>query len=299
MSGSQKRFSIILAAYNVEKYIGEALKSVINQTYENYEIIVVDDCSTDDTMKVVKQYNDKRIKVYSTKANTKTAGAPRNIGLQHAKGEYILFLDGDDRLYNNKVLEKINKLIGNDVYDILYLGYQDMGNGDKLRMSNDENSTKKARILCDVTFSVSSRCWNREFINRNNMRFIESMYYEDEVFTMTANILVEKTICGDFPIFYYRRNRKGSVMTTPTIKKCSDFYRALAAIVDLIEITPEKYKPYLLSFIKNESEIIPLKVKAILKSLIHKTGTPVFPKREFDYDDFMEEIFNSNNSLKN
>ena len=66
----------------------------------------------------------------------------------------------------------------------------------------------------------------------------------------------------------------------------------LAELVDLISITPQEYRKYLLSFIKNESDTIPLKIKAIIKSLFENTGTPVFPKREYEYDDYMEEIFN-------
>lgn len=286
----EKRFSIIIPAYNVEQYIEESIKSVLGQEFENYELILIDDCSTDNTKNILERYISEKVKVYSTAQNTGTAAGPRNVGLQHATGEYIIFLDGDDKLHNSKVLNKIDKLIGSEKYDVLYLGYQDLGNSDKMRVSNNNNSTKEARIICDVTFSVSSRCWNREFIEKNNMRFKESMYYEDELFCMTANILVEKTTYGDFPIFRYRRNRKGSVMSTPSIKKCSDWYRMLAELVDLIEITPVEYKKYLMSFIKNESDTIPLKVKAIIKSLVEKNGTPVFPKREYEYNDFMEEI---------
>lgn len=288
----KKRFSIIVPAYNVEKYIEEAIKSVLAQEFEDYELILIDDCSTDNTKNILEKYKSKTTKVYSTTKNTGTAAGPRNVGLKHARGEYIIFLDGDDKLYNSKVLGKIDKLIANETYDVVYLGYQDIGNADKLRVSNNANSTKEARIICDITFSVSSRCWNREFIEKNNMRFKESMYYEDELFCMKANILVEKTTYGDFPIFKYRRNRKGSVMSTPTIKKCSDWYRMLAELVDLISITPQEYRKYLLSFIKNESDTIPLKIKAIIKSLFENTGTPVFPKREYEYDDYMEEIFN-------
>ena len=288
----KKRFSIIVPAYNVEKYIEEAIKSVLAQEFEDYELILIDDCSTDNTKNILEKYKSKTTKVYSTTKNTGTAAGPRNVGLKHARGEYIIFLDGDDKLYNSKVLGKIDKLIAEETYDVVYLGYQDIGNADKLRVSNNANSTKEARIICDITFSVSSRCWNREFIEKNNMRFKESMYYEDELFCMKANILVEKTTYGDFPIFKYRRNRKGSVMSTPTIKKCSDWYRMLAELVDLISITPQEYKKYLLSFIKNESDTIPLKIKAIIKSLFENTGTPVFPKREYEYDDYMEEIFN-------
>lgn len=286
----EKRFSVIIPAYNVEQYVEESIKSVLGQEFENYELILIDDCSTDNTKNILEKYASEKVKVYSTIKNTGTAAGPRNVGLQYATGEYIVFLDGDDKLYNNKVLGKIDKLIDNEKYDVVYLGYQDLGNSDKLRVSNNNNSTKEARIICDVTFSVSSRCWNREFIEKNNMRFKESMYYEDQLFCMTANILVEKTTYGDFPIFRYRRNRKGSVMSTPSIKKCSDWYRMLAELVDLIEITPVGYRKYLMSFIKNESDTIPLKIKAIIKSLIEKNGTPVFPKREYEYDDFMEEI---------
>lgn len=288
----KKRFSIIVPAYNVEKYIEEAIKSVLAQEFEDYELILIDDCSTDNTKNILEKYKSKTTKVYSTTKNTGTAAGPRNVGLKHARGEYIIFLDGDDKLYNSKVLRKIDKLIAEETYDVVYLGYQDIGNADKMRVSNNANSTKEARIICDITFSVSSRCWNREFIEKNNMRFKESMYYEDELFCMKANILVEKTTYGDFPIFKYRRNRKGSVMSTPTIKKCSDWYRMLAELVDLISITPQEYRKYLLSFIKNESDTIPLKIKAIIKSLFENTGTPVFPKREYEYDDYMEEIFN-------
>lgn len=286
----EKRFSIIVCAYNIEAYIEEAIKSVLGQNFTDYELILIDDCSTDNTKNILKKYESDTIKVYSTERNTGTAAGPRNIGLNHATGQYVIFLDGDDKLYNGKVLEKIDKLIADQTYDVVYLGYQDIGNADKLRVSTNDNSTKKARIVCDVTFSVSSRCWNRQFIEKHNMRFKESMYYEDELFCMTANILGEKTTYGDFPIFKYRRNRKGSVMSTPTIRKCSDWYRMLAELVDLISVTPNEYRKYLMSFIKNESDTIPFKIKSIMKSLYENTGTPVFPKREYEYDNYMEDI---------
>lgn len=289
MESEHIRFSIILPTYNIDKYVGEAIDSVLNQDFKNYELIIVDDCSTDRTKEEIEKYKSDNIRIYTTKQNTGTAGGARNLGLKYAKGDYVLFLDGDDRLYNKGVLTKINNLIGDKEYDVIFLGYQDLGEDNKIRVYNKENSTKKSRIICDVSFSVSSRCWNMKFLKDNGMKFVEGMYYEDEVFCMKANILAEKTTYGEFPIFRYRRNRKGSVMSTPSIKKCSDWYRMIAELVDLYEITPEEYKPYLLSFIKNESNNIPLKIKAILKSLIEQSGTPVFPKRNYEYTDFMDE----------
>ena len=289
MESKKVTFSIIIAAYNVETYIEEAIESVLNQEYENYEIIIVDDCSKDETRNKIRKYTNEKIQIYTTKENTGTAGGARNVGLDHAKGEYILFLDGDDILYDTKVLTKIKQVMDQDHYDMAFFGYQDLGNSNKLRLYNEENSTKKARIICDISFSVSAKCWSNRFIQENHMRFKEGMYYEDEVFCTLGNILANKTVCGGFPIFYYRRNRDGSVMSTPSIKKCSDWYRMLAELVDMVALTPKEYEPYLLSFIKNEGEMIPLKIKAILKSLKRNTGTPVLPKRKFNFDNFMEE----------
>ena len=205
-----------------------------------------------------------------------------------------MFLDGDDKLYNKNVLSKIDNLIGNDEYDLLYFGYQDLGNKNEFRMSNENNTRKESRIACDVSFSVSSRCWNKKFLIENNIKFKEGMYYEDEVFCMKANILAEKITYGEFPIFNYRRNRKGSVMSTPTIKKCSDWYRMVGELVDLMDITPDEYKNQLLSFIKNESDSLPKRVKAILRALENDNAIPVFPKRDYKYIDFMEKVEHGN-----
>lgn len=291
MNTDNQKFSVIIAAYNVEKYIKEAIESVINQEFNDYELIIVDDCSTDNTRKIIETYsNNANIRCYKTEKNTGTAGGSRNLGLKYSKGEYILFLDGDDKLFNDSVLSNINSLIGDNKYDLLYFGYSDLGNENELRISNEQNTKKEERIICDVSFSVSSRCWNKKFLIENNIRFKEGMYYEDEVFCMKANILAKKVTYGEFPIFNYRRNREGSVMSTPTIKKCSDWYRMMGELVDLMDITPDEYKSQLLSFIKNESDSIPIRVKAILKALENNNSIPVFPKRDYKYVNFMEGL---------
>lgn len=285
MENLKKRFSVIIATYNVMDYVEEAIESVLNQDFDNFELIVVDDCSTDKTREIIEKYKSEKVSIYSTKANTGTAGGPRNIGLEHAKGEYILFLDGDDILFDENVLTKIDKLIGKGEYDLIYLGYQDIGNNNKTRVSNKKNSTKVARIGCDLSFSVSSRCWNSKFLKRIDARFVEGLYYEDEIFSMKTNILANKTTYGEFSVFRYRRNRKGSVMSTPSYKKCSDLYRMLAELVDLFKITPKEYRRYLMGFIKNESEYIPIKIKAMLEALESGENNPIFPKREYSIEE--------------
>jgi teichuronic acid biosynthesis glycosyltransferase TuaG len=106
--------SVIMPCYNSSRFIVRAILSVLNQTYKNLELIIVDDCSTDDTKKIIKKFlkQDKRIKLYSTKKNSKTVAKPRNLGVSKAVGEYVAFLDSDDYWYEGK-LDYQMKYIGN------------------------------------------------------------------------------------------------------------------------------------------------------------------------------------------
>ena len=88
--------SIIMPSYNTAKYIGEAIQSVLNQSYQTWELIIIDDCSTDDTDRVVKTFNDSRIKYIKNNRNV-GAATSRNYALKKATGKWIAFLDSDDR----------------------------------------------------------------------------------------------------------------------------------------------------------------------------------------------------------
>lgn len=280
----EKRFSIIISAYNIEKYIKRAIDSVLEQTFTNYELIVVNDCSKDSTLEKIKEYDDSRVIIINNEKN-RGLGAVRNIGIEKAIGEYIVHLDGDDTLFEKTTLERIDNLIGDDKPDIIYLGFKDVGGYNKTHLSTAENSTKKARLTCDINFSVPSKCWRREFLLENNIKFMENIYYEDMVYSTHATILAKDYKYGEFPIFKYYRNRAGSIMSTPSMRRCSDMYRMLSYLMDLYEITPEEYKPYLLSFIKNETNSLPIRIDAILKALNEGNGTPVFPKRNYKFEE--------------
>ncbi len=286
---NEPRFTIAISCYNIEKYIGRAIDSVLNQNFDNYEIIVVDDCSTDNSMDEIKKYESDKLKILKTEKNSGSVGTPRNVAIDNAKGEYIIFLDGDDTLYDDKTLQKIDNVIGNDKSDIIYLGYEDAEQSNKERISNDENSSKEARLICDVTFSASSRCWRKEFLIKNNMKFVEGIYYEDVIFSLKSTILSEKTKNANIKIFKYYRNREGSITAKPTVKKCSDWYRMLSEVMDLYAITPDKYKPYLLSFIRNETESVIKRIANILEALENDTKIKQMPKRDYKFRSFFDE----------
>ena len=108
--------SVILNVYNGEKYINKCIDSVINQTYKNIEILVINDGSTDNTVNIVKKYKDKRIKLINNKKNLGLA-LSRNVGIDNAKGRYLYFVDIDDFIledtieYLYKLIKKYNVLL--------------------------------------------------------------------------------------------------------------------------------------------------------------------------------------------
>ncbi len=296
-----KRFSVIMCAYNLEKIVDTAIESVLNQTFQDYELLIVNDGSQDNTLEVLKKYEKKsngKIRVINNEKNVGLS-ASRNIAIDLAQGEYIVHLDGDDTLYSRDTLEKINKTIGDKTLDIIYFGVQYVGGGNKLYLPNAKNSTREARIVCDMHFAVSSKVWRREFLKKNNLTFIEGMYYEDMVYSIKAAIKAETTSYASIPIYVYYRNREGSIMATPNVKRCKDMYKMLYYLMELYEETPEELQPYLLSFIKNETFGVPTRIDGILKSLKDSTYTPVFPKRNYVFTEEVPTVITPGTSINN
>jgi len=114
--------SIIIPLFNASGYIEETVESVINQTYQNWELIVVDDCSTDNSREQVKELakKDKRISLIESEINFGGPARPRNIGLDNAKGEYIAFLDSDDVFLEEKLEKQLEIFNKNDDVDIVH-----------------------------------------------------------------------------------------------------------------------------------------------------------------------------------
>lgn len=123
-----KLVSIIIPSYNSELFISETITSVLNQTYKNFELIIVDDNSIDDSLNIIKKFakNDDRIKLVCLKLNSGVANA-RNIGLENSSGDYIAFLDSDDKWYSNKLEEQLNFMILNN-YHFTFTSYNKFDN---------------------------------------------------------------------------------------------------------------------------------------------------------------------------
>ncbi len=132
-----KFVSIIIPAFNAERFISYAISSILKQTYQAYEIIIIDDCSTDDTYKILKTCDtgEKPLRLLKTAKNSKQAVA-RNLGLKYANGDYIAFLDADDQWLPHH-LEKCVEKLSESGADIVYCGFFDSYSSDD--MENDSH----------------------------------------------------------------------------------------------------------------------------------------------------------------
>lgn len=103
--------SVVMPVYNSEKYLRESIESILNQIFNNFEFIIVDDCSTDNSLEIIKSYKDKRIKLIKNKKNLGTVKS-RNIGLKEAQGDYIAIMDSDDISLVHRLNTQVNYLMG-------------------------------------------------------------------------------------------------------------------------------------------------------------------------------------------
>lgn len=245
-----KRFSIIVAAYNIQNYIQKAIESVEGQTFEDYELIIVNDCSTDKTDEKINELTAKYDNiVYLKHEINKKLGAARNTALKEAKGEYIVFLDGDDYFAEKNVLEKLDELIGDDKTDVIYLGFKMQGSKNETILPTEETCNKTYKAAIDKYPNVWSKCWRKEFLSENNIWFPENRFYEDVLFNYNGIMKANAFKMAEFITHIYISGRTDSITTRPTMKNIDD---TVQNIKDLLEMRENEYIPEIDIVLKRE-----------------------------------------------
>lgn len=140
--------SIITPCYNATASISQTIESVIAQTYQNWEMIIIDDCSSDNSAEIIHHFceRDKRIRYFRTSEPSGSPSLPRNIGIDNANGDYIAFLDSDDVWLPDKLKEQMAFMVDND-YKFVYSDYEKM----------DENGNRNRRL---IIMPKSSSYWD-------------------------------------------------------------------------------------------------------------------------------------------
>jgi glycosyltransferase involved in cell wall biosynthesis len=151
--------SIIIPTYNTEKFIGDTLQSVQNQTYQNWEMILVDDASTDRTVSVIEEFakNDSRIKLFKLEKNSGN-GFARNIAVEKAVGKYIAYLDADDLWFSNKLEKQIGFLKANNIHFSFsfYDCIDEEGNSLNRRVEAPINLTYDELFFCNYVGNLTA-----------------------------------------------------------------------------------------------------------------------------------------------
>ena len=190
------RFSIIIPAYNAENHIRKCLDSIKQQTFTDYELIVVCDSCTDHTEDIAKEYGAiiRRVKYGRD-------GLTRNDGLSVAQGEWVLFLDDDDWWLHEYVLQQIDSKLKEyeDALDVLCFSFIFKGWKYATPLGNDGSHW----------IAVWSKCWRREFIQ--GCKFSNEWSVSDVQFHRRAFAKNPRVVDWDMPMYYYNYLRKGSI----------------------------------------------------------------------------------------
>ncbi|MCM1338071.1 MAG: LicD family protein [Muribaculaceae bacterium] len=209
------KVSIILPVYNVERYLRQALDSVLNQTLQEIEIICINDGSTDNSLTILEYYakKDSRVKIYNQ--NNQGPGIARNLGISKASGEYIMFLDPDDWYTLDACETAYNQIEKNKNDFVMFNFFKYFEENETLEIADwrlkpfkknfeDENlklCNFKNYIKCSFTWS---QIYSKKFITENNIKYSQGKLGEDVPFYIKALIYANTISIIQKPLYYYR-----------------------------------------------------------------------------------------------
>ena len=224
------KFSIIVPVYNVEKYINRCLDSIVNQSYKKFEVIIINDGSTDSSEDIIKSYNDSRIKYF--KQENMGLSEARNNGVLKARGDYLLFVDSDDYL-NIDLLKVLNDNLDKD-YDLIRFQVDYDINGNRKNTKGTKNDIIFSNGI-DAFNEISSYeivegawcyLYNRNFFIKNNFKFSKGRIHEDFGLVPLIILKANNVKCINY-VGYNYVIRDNSIMTNndyeKILKKADDF----------------------------------------------------------------------------
>lgn len=230
--------SIITPMYNCEKYISRCIESILNQTYTDIELILVDDGSKDNTLKIVEAYKDERIKVYKKKNGG--ASSARNYGITRSSGKYILFVDADDYVDVDIVKSMVKKINGEKntmVFANNYEIYSDAKYERKLFENIlEKESIDKKTVMREIASGraglVCCKLIPKNIINKFNIKFNENIKIsEDQLFFLELSQHIDEFKMVERKLYYYDRTSENST----TVKYNDEIYNSQMKVFNLIK----------------------------------------------------------------
>lgn len=218
MSTQTKKVSVIIPVYNAEKYIRKTLDTVLAQSYQDREIILVENDCEDQSKVILREYAEKYEEIQLISCVDRGAGTARNMGLEQAAGEYILFVDADDYLPDTGILEKYVKAADQTEVDVVVSNYARLWEKRMLpavkhsAFSVYSPSSEEFRFrgfFGNGTLSyVWGRLYRRAFLTQNQIMFTNLTYAEDKLFNMECYICGARYLFLEDIGYIYRRNKE-------------------------------------------------------------------------------------------
>lgn len=258
--------SVVMPVYNAENYLRESLGSLLGQTYTDFEIICVDDGSSDQSPAILREFAQKKQPFTILTQDHAYAGAARNLGIRHAKGKYLLFLDSDDRFLPAMLETVVTKAEETDA-DICVFPAEgfDHKTGRTFPLPESCQPGPKQQGVFSRTddpehiFSFThpapwNKLYRREFITENGLEFQNTRSVNDLAFVLTALAVAERITTVDQPQLQYRTNNKGSLQGSQD-KDPLAFYEALREFRSRL-MARDLYKPLERAFINQAASDI-------------------------------------------
>ncbi len=218
------KISVVVPVYNVEDYLSKCLDSILSQTFQNIEVICVNDGSTDGSLNILEHYQkfDDRIKIVNK--NNGGLSSARNAGFECAVGEYVMFVDSDDCI-SSVAVEKLYESAKEYMADVVVFDYIEGDNGyNKCQYKTMPNykDKYKAQIFNAITlpddsykyFAVTAwtKLYRTKFMKDNNIKFCEGLYYEDVPFWAKVFCSAKNIIYLPEPFYFYNQGNADSIM---------------------------------------------------------------------------------------
>ena len=224
--------SVIIPAYNVEKYIERCINSVLNQYLKNIEIIVIDDGSKDKTSDICLKISENNKNIIYKKVQNGGCSAARNLGVSMAKGKYIAFLDSDDWVDSDMYINMIEEAEKNQA-DIVICGFKKLDENKNLlsTVKIPKRNNKNEYIDCTTEWFASpcNKIYKRDLLEKNNIRFLLNIYTGEDMFFNFISFFYSKDIISlDEPYYNYFMNQNS---VSNNYKNRTDIYIVIRELI--------------------------------------------------------------------
>ena len=237
-------FSVILPIYNVEKYLGECIDSILSQTFCDFELILVDDGSKDSSGKICDEYAEKDARIKVIHKENSGVSDTRNIGTDHSHGDYVIYIDSDDFIISNNFFKDLKDRISSSKSDIVLYKFS--------KYFDDEKRLDECRFSLDVAVDNSNdllyelvkkdayygmawiKCFKKSLVIDNGIRFEKGLLGEDMDWYFNLVLCADTYSSIDKSYIAYRQ-RSGSITSSHKLKNLTDFIYILEKWSDKIK----------------------------------------------------------------